>query len=423
MAESASLALLNKGKNKASTGDELKKPETPKTNVTTKAKADAPKAAEQKQAEAAPETAQAAADDKIEIQKMTGTQLDALVKEHSLEVPETWAKMKVQEKKDYLEKKYGDGAQAEADTPAETAAAETPATETKAEAEVEQAPAQEVAVTSGKKKTTGKAAVKALQGEIVAPDMIEDMAHEIENLKEKEARGLVGSLSEHVEVTFFKLGGVLSVISANGWYEPYASFRDFVEKEHEINYRRAMYWVGIYNHLTAAKIPWDKVKAVKWTKLKEIAELLTPENVDEWVEIAMNQNIETLIQTVKNLKAKQLANASGGNPDAQIEAAAESKPIITKAFKLFEDQKKDVDAALAKAKETSGTSSDAVALEYIALEFLGSKAKLPPLADQLKKAGVQAAIAALSEAFPDSNFNIELGAEDAAAVEKASKAA
>lgn len=259
------------------------------------------------------------------------------------------------------------------------------------------APAQGKTATS---KESAKA-TKALSGEIVDPDDLTDIVHLVENLKEKDARELVGKLAESAEFTFFKLGGVLSVIQANGWYEPYASFREYVESEHGINYRRATYWISIYNDLSAAKIPWEKVKNLGWTKLKEIAAILTPENVDHWVKIAEQQTTLQLIETVADAK-------KAGEAGDTKALADQSKVVTTRTFKVHEDQKKTIDAAIAKAKEMSGVQTDTAALEFICLDFIGSAKKPASLKEVLKQAGVEAAVNALGEAFPDVNFTVEM---------------
>jgi hypothetical protein len=46
-----------------------------------------------------------------------------------------------------------------------------------------------------------------------------------------------------------------------------------------------------------------------------------------------------------------------------------------KAYKLHEDEAKTVDAAIKKAKATSGTSVDSAALELICLDYLGRRCK------------------------------------------------
>ena len=96
------------------------------------------------------------------------------------------------------------------------------------------------------------------------------------------------------------LGGVLSLIQTNHWFGPYSSFRELIETEFDLEYRRAMYWVSTYNHLVESKIPFSKVAGIGWTKLKEIAKVIDEDNVDAWVKLAKEQPTATLIATVKN---------------------------------------------------------------------------------------------------------------------------
>jgi hypothetical protein len=210
------------------------------------------------------------------------------------------------------------------------------------------------------KESTGKAMAKApLTGEVLAPSELPDFIHEIENLTEAEAKLLVDKLAEGAEFTFFQLGGVLSVIHNNGWFKPYASFKEYVEHEHGIKFRRAMHWIAIYKALAENKVPWEKVKQLGWTKLSVIAQLLTPENVDEWVSIAEDQTVLQLKETVRSTKSADVPKA--------LEDQA-SKTVTTKFFKVHEDQRATIEAALAKAKEESGTPYDTVAMEYICMD-------------------------------------------------------
>lgn len=270
-----------------------------------------------------------------------------------------------------------------------------------------------------KKPTKGKAVATApLQGEIVHPDQLTDIVFQIENLKEKEAKTLVGQLADSADFTFFKLGGVLSKIQSDGWYAPHASLREYIENEHGLNYRRAMYWISIYDALVAAKVPWDKVKTLGWTKLKEISGILTPENVDEWVKKAEGQTVLQLIETVNSAK-------KSGDP-AQITDGTSSTPVSTKTFKVHEDQKSTIDAAITKAKQESGTESDGAALEFICLDYVGQAEKKMPLpkpvlVQQVQALGLDAACELLGEAFPDETINITIG-NDEAVVEEAKAA-
>lgn len=316
----------------------------------------------------------------VEVDDLNAKQLDALVAEHEIEVPDNWSKMKVGDKRAWLK------AQFEEDTPAEGAAegdapAETPAAEP-------EAPAETKAVATKK---------AALKGKIEQPgdDELADLVHEIENMGAKDAREMVAKLANESEMTMFKVGGVLSVIQANGWFEPHGTFRDYIENEVGLHYRKALHWVAIYNALVEAQVPWSKVKGIGWTKLKEIAEVLTPSNVEEWVKIAATQTTLQLIETVKSHKAQ-------GAPKALEDQS--SKTVTTKTFKVHADQKETIEAAIEKAKGVSGTTVDTVALEFICIEYLGSKG----IVQKLQDLGIEGALELLQKAYPDSSISAEI---------------
>jgi len=248
---------------------------------------------------------------------------------------------------------------------------------------------EEVAPKKKPKKKAAKATktevmVAPLQGEIVADDALVDLVHEIENLPEEDALEKVAKLLEHTDETWFKLGGILSIISTKGWYKGYKTFNEYVEHEHGLKPRRAHYWIAIYNSLVESKVPWDKVKGIGWTKLRVIAPILTLSNVDTWVEFANTHSITEVETKVDELNAPAITDQS------------EKANTTNKTFKLFEGQKANLDAALEKVKEVSPTVSDSVALENICLEYLGSQS----LTQRLKDAGLDAALKALGQAFP-----------------------
>lgn len=388
MSSAASLSLLKGGNKKAAVDNELEKEPTP-----------APE----------PETAVSAEDGdeegvSIDIDEFDNEQLDALVAEHEIVTPPEWSSWDADEKKGWLKSQFEvDDEADQAEAPAEEAKAPAPAPKAE-EPKAEEAPVKKPA----KKKTTAKAkepstvvakaetAAKPVQGEIVDADQLVDLVHTIENLNEKDARAQVKALIDSTEENFFKLGGVLSVIQTNNWYQPYGSFREYVEGEHGMQYRRAVYWTDIYNRLVEAKVPWSKVKDIGWTKLKEIASVLTTENVDEWVEIAKGQTTLQLIETVKSAKNKN-------NAPAQLEGG-EAKTVTTKTFKVHEGQKATIELALEKAREASNTTVDTVALENICLDYLGGQT----LAQRLSSAGLEKALEALDKAFPEVNFAVEM---------------
>ena len=125
---------------------------------------------------------------------MSSEELDLLVAEHGVEVPAEWSTLTVEAKRAWLKSQFDEAPAAAEAQPAGRG--------------VE---AVEVVATKPAKKKASKSkalAAPALQGEVVADDMLADLVHEIENMKEKQALELVGTLAEHTEVSFFKLGGV-----------------------------------------------------------------------------------------------------------------------------------------------------------------------------------------------------------------------
>ncbi len=361
---------------------------------------------------------------KVDVDALDEAGIAALVKEHEIGTPDFWASLSLDGKKEWLNKEFGE----------EPAA---PAAEAATEEDVpfqptEEAAAQVVSDTSGKDTVVGKgdqgaevtpgpatkpkaskskavAKDSSKTGEVLPPDLISAVAGELENLKETEARKLVTELREGSDFGFFKLGGVLSVIQSNNWIEPHGSFKDFVEAEHGLNYRRAMYWIGIYNGLVNSGIPWEAVKSLGWTKLKEIVPVLTKDNVKQWVKTAEKQTTLQLIETVKSDIANQQQKQIGS------EAQPSSGPVTTKTFKVHPDQKKTIDEALTRAKASGNTAFDTVALEYICLDYLGGPAKsTADVPGQLQKIGLDEALKAFEAAFPNVSLTAEVDAADAA---------
>ena len=338
----------------------------------------------------------------VEIDDMDDTALDALVAKHDVPVPGDWKAMALVDKKAWLTEKLGED---QGETPAPTA---MPAPTLVAAAEPEDKKAKK---TTGKKPKKGTAMVASgLQvGEVLEPgvDVIGDVASEIENLKEEDARLLVPRLQEDFEFGYFKLGGVLSVIQSNSWFAPHASFKEYVENERGIHLRRATYWIELYTKMVDSKVPWSAVKHLGWTKLSRIVGMLTSDNYEQWVKIAEQQTTLQFEETVR--KAKEAAKRSLTNPED-----GEAKTVTTKTFKVHEDQKATIEAALKKAKEVSTTTVDTAALEFICLDFLGGNAKATaPLHEQLKQLGIEKAVEAFNEAFPDTQ--LALDASDTAA--------
>ena len=281
---------------------------------------------------------------------------------------------------------------------------------------------------AGKALTTAKDKKATQKQQILLADPISKAANTIENLTAEAALKMAVELVDGTEFSTFQLGGVFAKVNSSKYFLDYGhpDFKSWVEQAHGMKYRKAMYLISIYETLLGMALPWDKVKGLGWTKLKTMLNpnlnLLTAENVDEWVDKAKNM-------TVLQLESAVTANSKDQDGSATEQDAG--KTVTTMTFKLHADQKELIREALEKAKATSGTTYDTVALEQVAMEFLG-KPIAPPaskpvegqvfmkmetgadvksLAAMFKATGYELVLEAFGEAFPSITLDVLL-AED-----------
>lgn len=259
--------------------------------------------------------------------------------------------------------------------------------------------AAEVLKTKTKVKAKKKIDLSALSD---TSDMLLQSAFSIENMTKEQALNAADELVNARGFDDFRLGGVLSVIERHKWADGYESFAAFVEQRYGLKYRKAKYLSHIYKNLVVNQIPWDKVSGIGWTKLKDLAELLTLENVDMWVEKAKNMTVLQLQEAVKAF----LVGGEGGGGEGQKPEKLTSN-VTTMTFKLHLDQKEIVRNALDKAKADLSTEVDTVALEGICTAYLGGTMTInvakegAPLEDVLKNYDAFEVLKVFSELHPE----------------------
>ena len=239
----------------------------------------------------------------------------------------------------------------------------------------------------------------------VEVDIIVQTAKEIGNLDKETAIEIVPTLIDSVDFSYFKLGGVLSSIQDNEWWTGEAgSFKEFIQDNFGLHYRKAMYLINIYDKLVEANIPWEKVSGIGWTKLKELADILTVENVDEWVEKANSMTTINLHAAVKAAKSGELSTDGTTDPD--------KSGISTITFQVHPDQKESILKAVEQAMEEADTEHKGVALEAICMNYLagGSTKKVPTpsLISLMEGKDVLEVLEAVEAVFPDTNITVEL---------------
>lgn len=247
---------------------------------------------------------------------------------------------------------------------------------------------------------TGTQVQEVIQEQTVAPgkkkqtDMFALIAQETENLTKVKALNLADKLAENIEADYFRLGGVLKVIYENTWFEGHESFGAFVSDRFGFAERKAKYLMEIYDHLVTKQIPWEKVAGLGWTKLKDLARFLTPENVDEWVAKATPLTVAELQALLKGGKT-----ADGKTSDEV------SSDVQTIKFKMKSDQVETVTSALNKAKAEVNTTYDTVALEAICTGYLGGSVSMATtesvdLGALMAQAGPEQVLELFDKVFP-----------------------
>lgn len=253
-----------------------------------------------------------------------------------------------------------------------------------------------------KKKATKK---KATAGEVEQADLIVATATELENMTQEQAFNEVRTLSDNVDYTYFRLGGVLAVIQGNSdwWRDTGAeTFRQFIEDHFGIHYRKAMYLINIYAALVESGVPFDKLAGLGWSKVKELTPVITLDNADEWVERASNLTVLQLNEAVK--KAKE------GTLEKSDETPGEAKGVTTFTAKVHPDQKATIEQAIEQAMKEADTEFKGVALEAICLNYLsGAKVSKPlSLAEVMKKHTYEEVLNAFSKQWPEVDLTVSV---------------
>lgn len=235
-------------------------------------------------------------------------------------------------------------------------------------------------------------------------NLIMDIAHEVESLTKTKALNMAESLAENIEVNYFKMGGVLKLINDNSWFEGFADFDIFVYEKYGFQGRKARYLISIYDNLVTKQIPWEKVSHLGWTKLKDLAPIITAENVDEWVAKAEKCSVVELQALIKATKPDE-----GGEKSAKT-----TDEVVKMTFKLKADQSEIVQQALAKAKGELHTEYDTVALENICAGYVGgttSVSKPFDLDQVIEATGFEPLLKRVAEMFPAYDITVAPVAE------------
>jgi hypothetical protein len=198
---------------------------------------------------------------------------------------------------------------------------------------------------------------EAIGAGVPEPDAIVDLVQGIESLKKDDALARLLELEDDQEKTFFEIGGILSTIQKQKWFDPHASLDGWVKNNTGIKRSKARALIQIYDSIVKSGVTWARVKHLEWTKLNAIAGILNGSNADHWIEVASNHNRAEIKKLVQEHLAGSVAQKPGRPSDTQVK--------IFK-FNLHDDRQLEVVvAAIDAAKEGRGLPDDSSALAHI----------------------------------------------------------
>ena len=147
------------------------------------------------------------------------------------------------------------------------------------------------------------------------PTYPQELTFEYKNLaklSKPEILNLLAFLTEKISRSFIMMGGLLCTIRKNKWYAPdYANFQDFCDAYAEIQYRKAMYLITIYESLVSNHVPFEEAVKLGYTKLVLLAPYFTQDNYEaifSWATPLKVSQIESALagmsKTAKDFLAK-----------------------------------------------------------------------------------------------------------------------
>jgi len=255
--------------------------------------------------------------------------------------------------------------------------------------------------------------VLKLTGAEVHNDPFMAIASKIEKVSSRaEVESIFKASIDAAGFTSFALGGAVVRAqelfkTAKSQFPEYKSFREYVERGLGIEYTYAMRAAQAYWKILDLNVPFSAFGGIGLQKALKLLQVVTKDNIAEWVEKAKAMNILSLDEAIKAAKALK-------SPD---DAPAEAKTIMTKTFKLHEDQKQLVNDALKKASEETGSNFEAVNLEAICQSYIGAGLMFANVAQAMAYAAkhttepalfVAKQVALLEQLFPDLQIKVDI---------------
>jgi hypothetical protein len=197
-----------------------------------------------------------------------------------------------------------------------------------------------------------------------------------ETKEDKVLRARVKTRFKKIKDEYWGLAEDLEAVYADAKYTlwGYSSWTEYIEREHDESERKVQYLlniVGWFRKLSDENQKW--VRAVQWTKAKELARFVTDDNAEEWKRRASDESVRSLIQIAREkVAAEKAAKADPDATGAPADSGSDPEKPHTLRFPVFTEQEKNIMRALEHAKAIAQSDKQGHCLDMICQDYLAS---------------------------------------------------
>jgi len=202
----------------------------------------------------------------------------------------------------------------------------------------------------------------------------EGIATTVKTLVEKpsqEIRSRINTLKTIIDDSYFEMAGVLYNVYNKKLFLDwgYRDFENYVNNELDFSLRKAQYLIQIWYYFGVElgdETVLAKISGLGWSKVKELCNVVTIGNVDDWVEKAAKLSAIEIKALAREALEKSV-DGSGGEAESLVK-----ERTFSRTFKFGEEQNKTVNEALLQAGEIGRSDIPSRQLELIALNYLSN---------------------------------------------------
>jgi hypothetical protein len=144
----------------------------------------------------------------------------------------------------------------------------------------------------------------------------------------------------------------------------YETWEEYCNSELDVHYRKAMYYVDIWDKVKQLELPKKDVVKLGWTKMKDLAAVITEENAKEWMKKAKKMTSRELTEAVKKVRRKDTTGV-------------DLPTMTTWSLKMTEAEVNVITEATETAKKMVGNDNTVTALELICQDWMLDKGVSP----------------------------------------------